>query len=138
MYDPAIPVVKAISVATSGTTSTFTVSPSLGTGPKFIQLVIQENLIPTGTNTVSITDGTNTYTVENHRGDNLRCDSLTRWAQRFAHGNVPLRAYIGADPAHCIVFDRVPKSAYVTAAAASASTSTSSTSTSGTGTGTTT
>lgn len=139
MFDPHIPVYKVSTVVNNTGSTRFTLVPAtpntpanIPLSPGFLYVVVQENQIATdstnATNGISLMNNGNIYTLYNHRGDYMRNDALAKWAIRNDHGNRPLRVYIGVDPQHAIVFDRVPKSAYVVPSTTSTSSDTSTTS----------
>jgi hypothetical protein len=99
---------------------TITVSPNLPVAQesqyRMFGLVIPQSMISAGTGTITLTDAAGTSVpLLTHRGDNLRCDSLIKRNElpENRHGERPLRAYLGIDPNHAMVFDRLPKSAYL-------------------------
>lgn len=101
------PIATVTSVTTTDTISTLTIDRSL------LSLCFFRLCIPCATvstilddSTISLTDGTNTYTVQNALGNNLRADALKdRCCFRCRCGSVfEAEAFVGHDPDHVTVF----------------------------------
>lgn len=94
---------------------------SLGTNRDF-KLCIARAMIPTAnTGQIQLTDGTTTLDVFMCNGNYLRADSLRTFLCRHACGCCPsfnFCCFIGNDPDHVTIFNRMCPSAFVPVAAA--------------------
>ena len=121
--DPtATPPVAAVA-AVPATTVTFTLNKPLsyvGDNRRF-WLEIFQSLIPEGPPLqVLVIDPPTAATpapvavaVELINGNYLRTDSLRKWVKRNDHGEIPMRAFLGIDPLHVTVFNRMSPSEFV-------------------------